>query len=232
MLWSMRIAPPQHCRPEAYERFAAQLGELDSACGLLRAAAAVAMHELGDGCLEETERELSQIVDRIHARVRTSEPRAVAAHAHDVLFEELEFTGNAERYYEAHNSYVPRVLQTRRGLPITLSLVYHCVMHRLGVKTVGINAPLHFMVGLEIDDSRLYIDPFFGGKALNEAEAIQRIATASGRPVTAGARELLPEATHEQWLARILKNLANLFAVSNRKHDAAAMIELGAMLRP
>jgi regulator of sirC expression with transglutaminase-like and TPR domain len=77
--------------------------------------------------------------------------------------------GNATDYYNPRNSYLPLVLKTREGLPITLTLVYKCVLDGLGLTVHGINAPGHFMAGVESADAdgaepaRMLVDPFEGG---------------------------------------------------------------------
>ena len=68
-----------------------------------------------------------------------------------VLFEEEGFAGNLERYYNALNSYLPVVLNARRGLPIVLGLIYKAVGESAGLLVEGINAPGHFLVRIETD---------------------------------------------------------------------------------
>ena len=63
-----------------------------------------------------------------------------------VLFDELGFHGNHDDYYDPANSYLHQVLQRKRGIPISLSVLYMCVGARLGLKMVGVNAPGHFLL--------------------------------------------------------------------------------------
>ena len=88
------------------------------------AAVAVAMHEFPDANPDQVDRTLKQIADEISGRVVSGNQHALVAQLHAVLFDELGFTGNTENYYAPENSYLPKVLQSRRGLPVTLSLVY------------------------------------------------------------------------------------------------------------
>ena len=67
------------------------------------------------------------------SRVRGQQPQAMLAHLHALLFEEEGFSGNVDDYYNTANNLIPIVLKTRRGLPITLSLVYKNVAGRLGI---------------------------------------------------------------------------------------------------
>lgn len=68
---------------------------------------------------------------------------------------QLGFAG-AENYYDSDNSSLVRVLQTHRGIPITLAMVVVGVAEQLGLEAVGINFPRHFLVAVE---SQL-VDPF------------------------------------------------------------------------
>ena len=91
------------------------------------------------------------------------------AHLHDVLFDVVGFVGNVDDYYNPANSYLPNVLRTRRGLPITLVLIYKCVAEQLGLTVRGINSPGHFLASVRNDSaaaastkdsSWMYVDPW------------------------------------------------------------------------
>lgn len=222
---------PQHCRPAAYLAFARELQAVDAASGLLRAATAISLHECADESIDETEAEVARLAEAIGSRLRSREPDAVLAHAHDVLFDEGGFSGNTEDYYNPLNSYLPAVLRRRVGLPITLALVYKCVLDRLGVRVHGVASPGHFMVAVEmgVDRSPMLVDPFHGGRTLTPDEAVKRIEQATGLAVPE-PRGVLPIASHRMWLARMLLNLEHVFVRTQRGVDAAAMLELRALL--
>lgn len=227
-----------HCRLDAFTALRDELADLETTDGLVRAAVAVAMHEL-DPDEADPLRVLAMIddlVDQVRGRVVGNTPRAILAHAHHVLFEEARFRGNLGDYDNPANSYLPRVLRTRLGLPILLTLVYKAVLERLGIPTVGINAPGHFLAAVPAitvgsivskrDDLAL-IDPFCGGTLLSRDEAINRIAqTADGDTLLDETMDLLPIATHKQWLIRILTNLHMGFDRRGQVDDSRAMSEM------
>jgi regulator of sirC expression with transglutaminase-like and TPR domain len=237
----MTIPAPLFCRPAAYRFFAAQLSHLEEIGGLLDAAVAVAMHELVDVEPEAVRQELDSLAERIRTRVRGGSPTALFAHLHGVLFEEESFHGNTQDYYAPANSYVPKVVETRCGIPITLALIYKYVADQLGLKIHGINAPAHFLVRVEIEGSWTLVDPFFGGRILTREEALQQISQMTGRPLPdfevlgADADEVSQDpvfqtATHRDWLARILRNLREIFQETSRERDLAAMVEMFRLL--
>ena len=197
--------------------------------GLCQAAIAIAMHALPDTDPEATMRAIHLYSERVKRRVRTDSIDAKLAHLHEVLFDEGGFVGNSEDYYNPCNSYIPTVLESKKGLPITLSLIYKTVAEQAGLQVVGINAPLHFMVGVKTGAGLMLIDPFFAGRVLSRSEAFDRIEQVSGR-VIPRVDELLPEATHQQWLERILHNLMNIFEHLKQWKNRDAMMELRGVL--
>jgi len=223
---------PRCCHPRAFEVFAGQLARLDSSPdALLYAAVAIGMHELPEADPLIVDRQISELAETVRDRVHNPSIQSLLAHGHALLFEELGFTGNAEDYYNPTNSYLPLVLETRRGIPISLALVYVEVMRRLGVWAEGVAAPGHFLVAVHDrgNDAVVYIDPFHGGRLLTEHEVhdmVQQLASVP-LPHTPG---LLPTAAPRLWLARMLRNLQAIFAQINRPRDFTAMRELAALL--
>ena len=210
------------------------MGTVETAAGLFRAAWAIALHEMPDAELAEGEAAIGNLVQAIRGRVQSHSPEAVLAHLHDVMFDVLDFQGNAEDYYNPGNSYLPEVLRSRRGLPITLVLVYRRVAADLGLTVHGINAPGHFLAEVALDPAGtgppMYVDPFFGGGLLTPAEVFARIAETTGRAVEPSPH-LLARATGAQWLRRMLHNLQGIFAAAGRDRDLYAMQELEELLR-
>ena len=220
---------PQYCRQSAYDLFRLQMPIIESTDGLLYAAVAIAMNHLEVCTPRLAEDLIEQYASAIRCRVRSGSPQALLAHLHEVFFEELGFVGNSDDYYNPLNSYVPAVLQMRTGLPITLSLIYKVIAERIGLSVVGVNAPLHFMAGVQLEDKVLLIDPFFGGRAVSREEAFERIEQVAGRAVPR-VDEMLPTASHRQWIARILGNLLNIFQHTEQTADYRAMLELRGVL--
>jgi regulator of sirC expression with transglutaminase-like and TPR domain len=220
---------PHFCRPRAYDLFREQLDILETTNGLVVAATAVAMHELEGVQPDLVLGRLDQLASRIRGRVHSSHPEALLAHVHDVLFVEERFAGNTDEYYLAENSYLPAVLQTKRGLPIILALIYKSVAEGVGLEVAGINSPGHFLAKVRLGTDWMIVDPFFHGQSLSQEEAFARLEQVSGREMPHDIK-LLPTATHAQWLARIIANLQSLFAAQGRREDLAAMTELQELL--
>lgn len=231
----MAYFDPLYTRIDAFTALRDELPGLDQTDGLIGAAVAVSMHELDDADVIEVQTKLDDLAEQVQDRVISNNPRAIVAHAHQVLFEEARFRGNIGNYADSANSYLPRVLHSRLGLPITLALVYKAVLERLGVPVFGINAPGHFLVSLpasavgNIVDPRspALIAPFFSGALLTREEAMDRVIQATGTDLLLDeACDLLPVATHKQWLIRLVRNLYQGFDQRGQRDDANAMAEM------
>lgn len=220
---------PNLCRPEAFFYFADQLAQIDTTDGLLNAAIAISMHGLEEVDPAEIRGRLKMMGQRVRRRVRGRQPQALLAHLHEVLFEEEGFRGNREDYYNPLNSYLSAVLDSKLGIPISLSLVYKVVAEHAGIMVEGVNAPGHFLARVKYADGSLIVDPFFGGGALTDEEAFDRVERITGRP-TPRTADYLAVCQHAQWLSRMIINLQHIFATTGRQADLGAMSELQTLL--
>jgi regulator of sirC expression with transglutaminase-like and TPR domain len=84
------------------------------------------------------------------------------------LFGTVGFAGATTTYYDPDNSYLHRVLERRRGIPISLAVVVIEVGRRLGIELSGVGMPGHFLVGDGVRPER-WFDPFAGGRMLTRA---------------------------------------------------------------
>ncbi|HEX4053385.1 MAG TPA: transglutaminase-like domain-containing protein [Tepidisphaeraceae bacterium] len=223
---------PQCCTPDAFKLLGRQVEAIKSTDALLYGAVAISMHHMEDANPQRVDRQLQYYVDAVRKRARSQQTQAVLAHLHDVLFDEAGFRGNTEDYYNPVNSYLPAVLATKRGLPITLSLVYKIVAERLGLRTWGVGLPGHFLVAVEEAPQRiLLIDTFSGGRILTRDEAHGRLQELFG-PEMEWSDEMLRPASHRHWLTRILQNLLHIFGTNNQYADVAAILEMEMLLWP
>jgi regulator of sirC expression with transglutaminase-like and TPR domain len=227
----MKNAVPLCCSSAAFKLLAGQLPSLTSEKALLNGAVAISRHQLEGATVRQTERQIKELADRIRNRVHGNQPQALFAHLHSVLFDEEGFAGNVEDYNNPLNSYLPAVLENKRGLPITLCLLYKLVADRLGLETWGVGLPGHFLIGAECDGSLMLIDCFAGGRVLTKEEAHEQMLLQFG-PETEWSDELLRPVTNRQWLTRMLQNLLNVFGSEDRYADVGAMLEMEMLLWP
>lgn len=220
------------CDSAAFHMMRYAVERLDSPVALIEGAFAIARHELGDSIdIEDVKTQIAGFASTVRSRVRGPQQQALIAHLHEVLFVENGFIGNTLNYHDPANSYLPQVLATRRGLPITLSLIYKAVGEQLGLSIRGLGLPGHFCCGVETDSGLMIIDSFYSGRLLSIEDARERIRDTYG-PEAAWNDELLRPVTNRHWLTRIMQNLLHTFSQQERFRDVAAMLELELLLWP
>lgn len=82
-----------------------------------------------------------------------------------VLFERHGYQGDRETYDDSQNADLVRVIARRRGIPVSLGILYMHTARAVGWKVEGLNFPAHFLLRLEGKGERLIIDPFEAGVA-------------------------------------------------------------------
>ncbi len=157
-----------------------------------------------DGYCEEINRLAHEISAKVPAEA--DEPTRLET-LRKYLFEENGFHGSRGDYDSRSNSYLNEVLDDREGLPITLSIVYMELAHRLGLHVVGIGLPGHFVVEHRpAKGEGQLIDVYEGAKLLTRAEAERRVKAAIDREPTP---EHFAAMTKRAIIVRMLGNLLN-----------------------
>ncbi len=158
-------------------------------------------------------------------------PLSVIDAINKVLFEDENFHGNKDDYYNPDNSFLNKVLERRTGIPITLSLVYIEVGKRVGIQIDGIGFPYHFMVRHQWDQSVVYIDPFAGGTLLTEQDCEEHLQQIAQRRVSL-QRQWFEPITHRHMLTRMLNNLKYIYMNKDDYEHALAICDLIILLIP
>lgn len=130
------------------------------------------------------------------------------------FFRELGFAGNVNDYYDASNSYVHRVMTSRRGIPITLALIYIELAAHAGLVARGVSFPGHFLVKLRLPHGEAVMDPF-NGRSLSREELEERLEPLRRKQGLVGDFEVplglfLQSAAPRDIIARMLRNLKTI----------------------
>lgn len=144
-------------------------------------------------------------LDMLAGDCPTPTPEGVAR----FLFDVEHFAGNRDAYYDWRNSCLDRVIATRTGIPISLSVLMIEVARRIGVKLVGVGMPAHFLVRVEADED-LFFDPFHGGARLDRSAARRRFEVMTRDQVPWSETYLEPTPNREI-VIRMLNNLKGVF---------------------
>lgn len=189
---------------------------------LLQAAALVGRIEHPDLQLVAIEEAVESIVQQVREKIPVNgEWTAQLTAMVEVLFFDQGFCGDRHTYDDPQNSFLHRVLQRKRGLPITLSVLTIEVARRVGLSAFGIGFPGHFLVGLQRDAGDnltdiLVIDPFARGRPLAKSDLNDLLHQQFG-PQRHLAPEDLMASSDAQILVRMLTNLRGSYA---RRRDA------------
>jgi regulator of sirC expression with transglutaminase-like and TPR domain len=161
--------------------------------------------------LQSLDRFANDIADRCSD---LSDGREFVRVANAYLFQEVGLRGDADDYYNPRNSCLNRVLDERRGIPITLSLIYMEIGRRLAKRVVGIGLPRHFVIQYDDGDYSTYLDPFHGGAILSPEDCYRLAQVEDENP------RLLAPACKRQIVMRMINNLRGIY-FSQRSFEKA-----------
>ncbi len=200
--------------PSLIEYFAALVAD-DAHFSQLEAAVAIAQDEEPMLDVQGVLAEIDALAARLKQRI-AADTAALARlrYLNRYFFQELGFSGNVNDYYAADNSYLHRVLATRRGIPITLALIYIEIAQQIGLEARGVSFPGHFLIKVKMPQGEVILDPF-SGRSLSRDDLEERLAPYKRRQGLTGDLDVplglfLQSATARAVLARMLRNLKEI----------------------
>lgn len=204
----------QFTAPTPLAYFSSLVAE-DRQLPLLEAAISLAQDDFPQLDIEAVLAEVDTLGQRLRERIPAD---AAPVHRLRLLTRffhgEMGFAGNLNDYYAPDNSFVHRVLQTRRGLPITLGVLLLELAEQAGLRACGVAFPGHFLVKIKVGLGDAVIDPFTGESLstarLDERLALYRQGSALPDDLALPLELFLQPAPARQILARMLRNLKEL----------------------
>ncbi len=193
----------------------ASLVQDDEQIPLFEAALSIAQDD--DPGLDLTASQLE--IDKLAARLKRRLPADIAQIPklrllNNFFYQELGFAGNLNDYYNPDNSYLNKVLATRRGIPISLAIIYIELAQQIGLDVKGISFPGHFLMKISVKSGDIILDPF-NGTSLSREDIEERLEPyfINGRSTNdPPLASYLADATPRQILVRMLRNLKALYA--------------------
>ena len=160
--------------PTPVEYFAA-LVQGDADFPLLEAAVSLAQDEYPDLDVQQVLGDVDLLLARLKRRIPAdAAPMHKLRSLNQFFFRDLSFGGNVNDYYDPDNSYVNAILRTRRGIPISLAVLWIELAQGLGLAARGVGFPGHFMVKVNLPKGQVVIDPF-NGQSLSREELSERL---------------------------------------------------------
>jgi regulator of sirC expression with transglutaminase-like and TPR domain len=167
---------------------------------------------------------------------RAATKREKIAALNDLFFGTMGFRGNQEDYYDLRNSYLCDVLETKQGIPITLSALYLKLAWSAGCPLYGINFPGHFLVAWkepgEDVSGNIYLDIFDEGKELGRPELGEMLQRSSGRPQALETLIHLRNAGVKDILHRMLGNVKSIHAAHHEMERSLWAAQWMCLLKP
>ncbi|WP_250513842.1 SirB1 family protein [Caballeronia sp. INDeC2] len=191
----------------------------DDSLPLTEAALSLAQDAYPDLDMQAALAEIDELVVRV--RRRTPDDANVKQKV-DALnryfFRELGFSSNLNDYYDPDNSHLNVVLRRRRGIPISLAVIYLEMAEQLGVPARGVSFPGHFLLRVATPGQDLMLDPTTG-QTLSEAQMVEMLepyVQRVGESIGSALRVLLQPATRREIVARMLRNLKGIYLQTER----------------
>ncbi|PAU95247.1 hypothetical protein CK503_03350 [Aliifodinibius salipaludis] len=171
----------------------------------------------------EYKKKLDRFADMIADDVRYSLSQTQKMHkVLNFVFEDLEFSGSTNDYYNPYNSYLNRVIDRRQGLSISLALIVLFIGRRLDLPFYGINMPIHFMMKYKTANEEILIDPFDHGKVVTYDQCYYFLKQNGVEPKS----KHFSTSTEEDILARCIRNLINSYEKQDKLDTAESLKKL------
>ncbi len=120
---------------------------------------------------------LDDLAARLRHTLRVRTAAAAARAITELLAEREGYTGDAASYYELDNLLFDSVLAKKKGMPVSLCMLYILVGRRLGLSLSGVWMPEHFLVRLH-GVRPVLVDPFHGGRTITKADCLRYLRSA------------------------------------------------------
>ena len=144
-----------------------------------------------------------------------------------IFFEIHKFSPNFNNFYSAQNYYLNQVLETKRGNPISLAIVYAAVAQRVEMPVFGVNLPKNFILAFKDlhshefeDDILFYINPYNKGSVLGRREIDYFLKQQNIPP----RKDFYLPCSNTDIVKRLINNLINSYE-STGQHDKVEQLK-------
>jgi regulator of sirC expression with transglutaminase-like and TPR domain len=194
----------------------ASLVQSDANFALFEAAVSLAQDEYPELDVQAVLGEVDSLLERIRRRLPSDAGQLQKLRLlNQFFFKDLNFGGNLNNYYDPDNSFVHALLRTRRGIPISLAMVWMELAQGLGLSVRGVGFPGHFMVKVNLPMGQAVIDPL-NGHSLSREELSERLEpyrrpSALMEDMETPLGLYLQSAPPRDIIARMLRNLKEIY---------------------
>lgn len=192
------------------------LVETEGQIPLLEAAASIAQDEEPLLDIQDVLATCDALMVRLKRRIKSSfDPMRKLSILNHFFYVDLGFSGNVNNFYAPENSYVNEVLQSRRGIPISMAVIWLELAQALDLQAEGVSFPGHFLVKVTLPEGLIVMDPLTGD-SLGLDNLAERLSPFRAHMGKVGDMEtplglFLQPATPHDILTRMLRNLKEIF---------------------
>lgn len=217
--------------------FFSSLVERDAEFPLFEAAASLAQDEYPGLDLQAVMTQVDGLIVRVRRRIPADAGSLQRLQVlNQFFFRELGFCVNANDYYAADNSYLHQVLATRRGIPVSLAVLWLEIASGIGLSVRGVSFPGHFLVKVNLPIGQAVIDPATG-KSLSAEQLSEMLFQVHPDKAPLSSWEVagspyLQSAAPRDILVRMLRNLKGIFQAEGDWERMLAVQERLVVLLP
>jgi regulator of sirC expression with transglutaminase-like and TPR domain len=148
-----------------------------------------------------------------------------------LLFDKMHFSGNIDNYYDPKNSFLNEVIDSRKGIPISLSVIYLELAWNLGLEATGIGFPGHFLVRINDRGEMVYVDAFYRGRIMTVNDCVE-----FWNDISEGELEFqdsfLSSMNKHEILIRMLRNLKGIYLEQKNYRKLISVMDKLVILNP
>ncbi|MBK6264723.1 transglutaminase family protein [Marivirga sp. S37H4] len=164
----------------------------------------VSTYQYPDTELEELNKQIEQIYYDIWVDLKPDlHPYDQIKIINGSLFSKLKFRANTKNFHSPNNSLIKSVLESKKGNPITLSVIYILVAEKLGLPVKGVNLPNLFIITYKTEELQFYINAFNRGLIFSKKDIDNYVANLNLTP----KESFYQPCNNEEIVKRVLRNL-------------------------
>jgi regulator of sirC expression with transglutaminase-like and TPR domain len=180
-------------------------------------------YQYPDASLENIHKALDQIYYEAWLHIRPDmHPYDQIKALNYTLFKTYKFAANTKNFHSPANSMLHLALETKRGNPLTLCVIYLTIAQKLGLPIFGVNLPNLFVLTYKQDNIQFYINVYNKGLMLSKADIDNYILQLNLNPVDI----FYEPCANLDIVKRALRNLALSFEKLNEAEKAIEVNKL------
>ena len=227
---------------EAENKFIAQIeavGDLnDRDIDLAQTALAIAAVHDNVNSIERYENHIKKLIDQTALRYQallkegSTDSTALRLQAlRDIIAEKHDYIGDSETYEDLQNVNLIRVIERRKGMPVSLALLYIHIGKAQGWDIVALSFPAHVICRIDFESERILFDPFHKAKEMQASDLRQMMKELIGDHMELSGHYYTP-APHRDILIRMQNNI-KLRQIEAEDYEAALItIQIMQLLDP